>query len=96
MATCNLSCTIDLKHLAMSALNAEYQPKVLLLRASAHAFISVSEADSRRCDLQRFSAVILRILEPKTTALVFSTGKMVVTGAKSELLARIAARKFAR
>jgi len=95
VATCNLSCTIDLKHLAMSALNAEYQPKVLLLRASVHAFVCL-HADSRRCDLQRFSAVILRILEPKTTALVFSTGKMVVTGAKSELLARIAARKFAR
>ena len=33
---------------------------------------------------RRFAAVILRIRDPKTTALVFHSGKMVVTGAKSE------------
>ncbi len=38
----------------------------------------------------------MRIREPKTTALVFNTGKMVITGAKSEQLARLAARKYAR
>ena len=38
--------------------------------------------------LQRFSAVIMRIREPKTTALIFKSGKMVVTGAKSEEQAR--------
>lgn len=31
---------------------------------------------------QRFAAVIMRIREPRTTALVFSSGKMVCTGAK--------------
>jgi transcription initiation factor TFIID TATA-box-binding protein len=35
----------------------------------------------------------MRIRQPKTTALIFSSGKMVVTGAKSELQARDAARK---
>jgi transcription initiation factor TFIID TATA-box-binding protein len=45
---------------------------------------------------RRFAAVILRIRDPKTTALVFHSGKMVVTGAKSEDLARLAARKYAR
>ncbi|KAI9019784.1 transcription factor TFIID-domain-containing protein [Hyaloraphidium curvatum] len=45
---------------------------------------------------KRFAAVIMRIREPKTTALIFSSGKMVVTGAKSEEYARLAARKFAR
>lgn len=44
----------------------------------------------------RFQAVIMRIREPRTTALIFSSGKMVVTGAKSEQLARVAARKYAR
>ena len=44
---------------------------------------------------KRFCAVILRIREPRTTALVFASGKMVVTGAKSELDARTAARKYA-
>lgn len=45
---------------------------------------------------KRFAAVIMRIREPKTTALIFSSGKMVCTGAKSEESARLAARKFAR
>jgi len=45
---------------------------------------------------KRFSAVIMRIREPKTTALIFKSGKMVVTGAKSEEAARLAARKYAR
>jgi transcription initiation factor TFIID TATA-box-binding protein len=45
---------------------------------------------------RRFAAVIMRIREPKTTALIFRSGKMVVTGAKSEDAARTAARKIAR
>ena len=44
---------------------------------------------------KRFPAVILRIRKPKTTALVFSSGKMVVTGARSPEEAKVAARKFA-
>jgi len=32
--------------------------------------------------LQRFAAVIMRIRDPRTTALIFSSGKMVCTGAK--------------
>jgi len=45
---------------------------------------------------KRFAAVIMRIREPKTTALIFASGKMVITGAKSEKLSRLAARKYAR
>ncbi len=45
---------------------------------------------------KRFAAVIMRIREPKTTALIFASGKMVVTGAKSEEFCRLAARKYAR
>lgn len=71
VATVNLECRLDLKHIALHARNAEYNPK-------------------------RFAAVIMRIREPKTTALIFSSGKMVVTGAKSEELCRLAARKYAR
>lgn len=59
----SLGVSIDLKHLALHARNAEYNPK-------------------------RFSAVIMRIREPRTTALVFSSGKMVITGAKSEQASR--------
>uniref|UniRef100_A0A452HNG9 Uncharacterized protein n=1 Tax=Gopherus agassizii TaxID=38772 RepID=A0A452HNG9_9SAUR len=45
---------------------------------------------------RRFAAVIMRIREPRTTALIFSSGKMVCTGAKSEEQSRLAARKYAR
>jgi len=45
---------------------------------------------------KRFAAVIMRIREPKTTALIFASGKMVVTGAKSEDDSRLAGRKYAR
>jgi transcription initiation factor TFIID TATA-box-binding protein len=38
----------------------------------------------------------MRIREPKTTALVFASGKMVCTGATSEEDSKLAARKFAR
>ena len=45
---------------------------------------------------KRFSAVIMRIREPKTTALIFASGKLVCTGARSEELSKLAARKYAR
>eukprot|EP00746_Dinoflagellata_sp_MGD_P146030 gnl/MRDRNA2_/MRDRNA2_78564_c0_seq4.p1 gnl/MRDRNA2_/MRDRNA2_78564_c0~~gnl/MRDRNA2_/MRDRNA2_78564_c0_seq4.p1 ORF type:complete len:123 (+),score=6.17 gnl/MRDRNA2_/MRDRNA2_78564_c0_seq4:525-893(+) len=46
--------------------------------------------------LQRFTAVVIRLRDPKTTALVFNTGKLVVTGAKSELESKTAARMYAK
>ena len=45
---------------------------------------------------KRFPGAVLRLLEPKVTALTFSTGKMVVCGAKHEKLATLGVRKFAR
>lgn len=44
----------------------------------------------------RFAAVIMRIKDPRTTALIFASGKIVCTGAKSEDLSRLAARRYAR
>lgn len=38
----------------------------------------------------------MRIIKPKTTALIFSSGKMVCTGAKNEEESKNAARKYAR
>src|SRR2546423_11262554 len=38
----------------------------------------------------------MRIREPKTTALIFASGKMIVTGAKSENDSKHASRKYAR
>ena len=45
---------------------------------------------------RRFAAVIMRIRDPKTTALIFSSGKMVVTGAKSEEAAKTSCKKYTR
>ena len=45
---------------------------------------------------KRFAAVIMRIRDPKTTALIFASGKMVCTGAKSEEESRKAARQYAK
>lgn len=45
---------------------------------------------------KRFAAVIMRIREPKTTALIFGSGKMVCTGAKSEQESKLAAKKYCR
>eukprot|EP01018_Ginkgo_biloba_P036132 Gb_09530 [translate_table: standard] len=44
----------------------------------------------------RFCAVVMRIRTPKTTALVFESGKIVCTGAKTESDSKIAARRYAR
>jgi transcription initiation factor TFIID TATA-box-binding protein len=46
---------------------------------------------------KRFAAVIMRAKEPtRTTALIFKTGKMVITGAKSEDQSLNAARHYAK
>lgn len=45
---------------------------------------------------KRFAAVIIRIRDPKTTALIFSSGKMVITGAKSEEKSETAAKMYAK
>jgi len=45
---------------------------------------------------RRFSAVIMRVRDPKSTALVFKSGRLVVTGTTSKEQALQAARKFGR
>lgn len=44
---------------------------------------------------RRFSAVIIRLSEPKSTGLVFRSGKLVCTGARNIEASRLAARKLA-
>lgn len=44
----------------------------------------------------RFHGLVMRILEPRTAALIFTTGKIVCTGAKSEQDSLLATKKFAR
>lgn len=38
----------------------------------------------------------MRMRDPKTTALIFQSGKVIITGAKSEALALLAAKKYTR
>jgi transcription initiation factor TFIID TATA-box-binding protein len=45
---------------------------------------------------KRFPGLVFRMKRPKTATLIFSTGKMVCTGAKSEKLARSAIRKVVK
>ena len=45
---------------------------------------------------KRFAAAIMRIRDPKTTALIFRSGKMVCTGAKSEDDSKKAAKSYAK
>jgi len=45
---------------------------------------------------KRFPGLVFRIKRPKTATLIFSSGKMVCTGAKSEKLARSAVNKVVR
>jgi transcription initiation factor TFIID TATA-box-binding protein len=45
---------------------------------------------------KRFPGLVFRLKRPKTTTLIFRTGKMVCTGAKSEKMARRAVRKVVR
>jgi transcription initiation factor TFIID TATA-box-binding protein len=87
VATVNLDCRLDLKTIALHARNAEYNPKVRFLIIVGRAQLTFP---------QRFAAVIMRIRDPKTTALIFASGKMVVTGAKSEDDSKLASRKYAR
>lgn len=43
---------------------------------------------------KRFTGIVMRIREPRTTALIFASGKIVVTGARNEQDAKLAAKKF--
>ncbi|CAH8436942.1 unnamed protein product [Schistosoma margrebowiei] len=45
---------------------------------------------------RRFPGVVMRLREPRVTCLVFGTGRMVCTGARSESDANLGSRKCAR
>ncbi len=45
---------------------------------------------------KRFPGLVFRLKKPKTTTLIFSSGKMVCTGAKSEKMAKSAVSKVVR
>ncbi|XP_077491928.1 TATA-box-binding protein-like [Amblyomma americanum] len=54
------------------------------------------EAWNTEYKLKRRPVLIMRIREPRTTALVFENGNILCSGAADELKAKVASRKFAR
>lgn len=54
------------------------------------------KSESSRYNPKRFPAVIMRKVEPKSTVLVFKSGKLIIIGAKSEESARLSADKTAK
>ena len=95
MSTVNLQTNPDLTHIATHARNVEYNPKVRFY-ACIRASLLQPSSHMSLWRLQRFSAAILRLREPKATALVFKSGKMVITGARNEDDAQLAARRIAK
>ena len=83
-------------------INSEIQPKLQNIVSTANLGCPLKlrqialQARNAEYNPKRFAAVIMRIREPKTTALIFSSGKMVCTGAKSEEDSKKASRKYAK
>lgn len=44
----------------------------------------------------RFHGVVMRLRDPRTTALIFRSGKVICTGARNEQDSLLASKKFAR
>ena len=80
----------------------EIQPKLQNIVSTANLKCPLNlreialKAKNAEYNPKRFAAVIMRIKEPKTTALIFASGKMVCTGARSEQDSRKAARQYAK
>ena len=85
-----------------SSINQDIQPKLQNIVSTANLGCPLRlrqialQARNAEYNPKRFAAVIMRIKEPKTTALIFSSGKMVCTGAKSEEDSKKASRKYAK
>ena len=54
------------------------------------------QANNVKYDPKKFSGLIMKIKEPKATALIFPNGKLVCLGAKNEEQSKHAIRKFAK
>jgi len=80
-------------------------PEYRLQNVVATFYLGIDRIDLRRLaqvypfveyNPSKFAAATVRIREPRTTALIFASGKMVCTGAKTEMEARLASRKYVR
>lgn len=66
------------------------------LKTKIDCKLIVQKAQNVRYNQKRFPGVFLFIQNPQSTAILFSTGKMVVVGTQSVQDANIASRRFAR
>lgn len=86
--------------------NSDFQPDMVPILQNVVATVNLNckldlksialHARNAEYNPKKFAAVIMRIREPKTTALIFASGKMVVTGAKSEKASRIASQRYSK
>ena len=98
----NTSLNNNFNNETMNLKNSDIEPKLQNIVSTANLGCPLKlrqialQAKNAEYNPKRFAAVIMRIKEPKTTALIFSSGKMVCTGAKSEDDSRKASRKYAK
>ena len=96
------SSSIGTDNLLFPEINPANLPKLQNIVSTANLKCALElktialKAKNSEYNPKRFAAVIMRIKEPKTTALIFASGKMVCTGARSEQDSRKAARQYAK
>ncbi len=82
VSSVDLGTRIDLKSITMKMRNAECRTPAISSGRNGPCppprILAVTV--SLRYNPKRFSAVTIRLRDPKTTALVFESGKMVITG----------------
>lgn len=82
---CGGTCRIRIQNMSSTAnLGVKLDLKQIALRCRNTEF-----------NPRRFAAVIMRLREPRATALIFSSGKMCITGTKSAHNSSLAAKRFA-
>lgn len=91
-ATANLGVKLDLKKIA---LRCRYVLDIRVFYILVGMIISILLFRNTEYNPKRFAAVIMRLMEPKATGLIFASGKLVVTGLKSSHNASLAAKTFA-
>jgi len=95
--------SIDFKDLDTGENDTLIAPPYRLVNIVATSSLGVKKLNLKKIALkhkflefnpQNFAAATLRIKNPKTTALIFASGKMVCTGASTERKSRLASRKY--
>ena len=82
---CGGTCRIRVQNMSSTAnLGVKLDLKQIALRCRNTEF-----------NPRRFAAVIMRLREPRSTALIFASGKMCITGTKSSHNSSLAAKRFA-